>query len=202
MKKKKTRPRKNPFSGTSLSTNVFGRPVILDRDGNLLHTYPLPPKPKPETVEEAYTAMVEAGEAPLSLRTAPRKIRNTNRANVQLDFVTSPKDRQILVDRVISQREANRKYCPHLRPDGKPNIKWHEQSNHIVTGVCGICFSPFDTRNPEDEKLFLADPKADINMGRAGQHAQLHDRPFLPEFEVRPPNFLQKIWLWVEKRIQ
>ena len=66
------------------------------------------------------------------------------------------------------KRVATKRQCRHMRTqaglngeltfiEGKYNIKWHEHSNGIVTGVCGTCFSQFDTRNPEDRKLAAAD---------------------------------------------
>lgn len=87
--------------------------------------------------------------------------------------------RQELEDRrkmiAMDQREriARKKICPHVRENGTMNIKWQEHSNSIIKGVCGTCFSEFDTRNPDDLKLLRADLKSQKNMGRAGQHARV-----------------------------
>lgn len=72
----------------------------------------------------------------------------------------------------LRQKEETKKACPHIREDGRLNIKWHEHSNGVTLGVCGQCFSQFDTRNPEDMKLLRQDPKAIRNMGRSGSHAR------------------------------
>jgi hypothetical protein len=60
--------------------------------------------------------------------------------------------------------------CPHIRDNGTPNIKWMEHSNGITKGVCGGCFSEFDTRDKEDLALLRRDLKSIKNMGRAGSH--------------------------------
>jgi len=49
----------------------------------------------------------------------------------------------------------------------KLNIKWMEHSNGIILGVCGTCFSQFDSRNPEDLKWLLKDSPAQRQMGKA-----------------------------------
>jgi hypothetical protein len=67
---------------------------------------------------------------------------------------------------------ATKKRCPHIRENGTPNIKWMEHSNGITKGVCGQCFSEFDTRNPADLDILRRDLKSIKNMGRAGSHAR------------------------------
>lgn len=70
------------------------------------------------------------------------------------------------------ERVTRKKICPHMRENGTFNIKWQEHSNGITLGVCGTCFSQFDTRIPDDLGLLRRDLKAIKNMGRAGQHAR------------------------------
>lgn len=83
------------------------------------------------------------------------------------------KDRKMLVDQTMRERQAAKKMCPHINEGGKLNIKWHQHSNGIILGVCGSCKSEFDaTRNREDALLFRQDPKAARNMARAGEHAR------------------------------
>lgn len=73
----------------------------------------------------------------------------------------------------LAQRQYLKTNCSHLREiDNTSNIKWMEHSNGIVKGVCGNCFSEFDTRNPADFALIRGDAKASRNMGRAGQHSK------------------------------
>lgn len=81
-------------------------------------------------------------------------------------------ERKAEIERRLKQREDTKKYCPHLREDLKSNIQWHEHSNHIIKGVCGLCCSEFDARIPEDRQLLLKDQFAIKNMARAGSHAQ------------------------------
>lgn len=82
------------------------------------------------------------------------------------------------VAHTMAVKVATKKQCPHTRINSdaagnnsfdpeKLNIKWMEHSNGIVKGVCGTCFSEFDTRNAEDRKLLQRDGKAITNMGRA-----------------------------------
>lgn len=78
--------------------------------------------------------------------------------------------RQIETDQRI--KIATKKICPHKRENGTYNIKWQEHSNGITLGVCGQCFSQFDTRNPEDLRILREDLKSIKNMGRAGGHAR------------------------------
>lgn len=83
------------------------------------------------------------------------------------------KDRKQLVDLEMNKRAYAKKACLHLNEGGKLNIKWMQHSNGIVLGVCGICQSQFDaTRNREDAKLLMQDPKSIKWMGRAGEHAK------------------------------
>ncbi len=72
----------------------------------------------------------------------------------------------------LRNRQHRKASCPHIRDNGTPNVKWMEHSNGITKGVCGGCFSEFDTRNPEDLKILRRDLKSIRNMGRAGQHAR------------------------------
>lgn len=81
-------------------------------------------------------------------------------------------ERRRAVELELRNRRARKASCPHIRDNGTPNIKWMEHSNGITKGVCGGCFSEFDTRNPEDLKLLRRDLKSIKNMGRAGQHAR------------------------------
>ena len=77
----------------------------------------------------------------------------------------------------MRRRAATKAQCPHTRTDSdmngnlmfseKLNIKWQEHSNGIIKGVCGTCFSEFDTRNASDLRLLQRDGKALKNMGRA-----------------------------------
>ena len=82
------------------------------------------------------------------------------------------KERQEQIAREQRIKIATKKICPHKRENGTWNIKWHEHSNGITLGMCGECFSQFDTRNPEDLALLRQDLKAIKNMGRAGTHAR------------------------------
>ena len=70
------------------------------------------------------------------------------------------------------ERILRKKICPHQRENGTYNIKWMEHSGGITKGVCGTCFSEFDTRNAGDLELLRHDLKAIKNMGRAGGHAR------------------------------
>ena len=78
----------------------------------------------------------------------------------------------------ILQRTETKKQCLHRRTnnDGtfgeKLNIKWQEHSGGIVLGVCGTCFSQFDSRNPEDLKWLRMDGVAIKNMGRARENSR------------------------------
>jgi len=78
------------------------------------------------------------------------------------------------------RRVATKAQCPHRRVnddgtfhDTKMNIKWQEHSNGIILGVCGVCFSQFDARNPKDMALLRADGVAIKNMGRARENTRL-----------------------------
>ena len=81
------------------------------------------------------------------------------------------KERQAEIKRTAAIRVATKKGCPHVRDNGTSNIKWMEHSNNIVKGVCGSCFSEFDSRSAADVELVRRDPKSVKGMGRAGQHA-------------------------------
>ena len=75
------------------------------------------------------------------------------------------------VEIALAQKRYLRENCSHLREiDNTSNIKWMQHSNGIIKGVCGSCFSEFDTRNPNDFALIRGDAKAARNMGKAGQH--------------------------------
>lgn len=80
-------------------------------------------------------------------------------------------DRQRQIQKEFQDRINKKKNCPHVRENLTSNIKWQQHSNGIVKGVCGNCFSEFDTRNPEDRILLQRDPKGIKMMGRAGAHA-------------------------------
>jgi hypothetical protein len=82
-------------------------------------------------------------------------------------------DRQKMIQADQRERIARKKICPHVRENGTGNIKWMSHSNNIILGVCGSCFSQFDTRNPGDLALLRADLKSQKNMGRAGEHARI-----------------------------
>ena len=81
-------------------------------------------------------------------------------------------ERLASMKKTLQDREDRKKYCTHRREDGKYNVKWQEHSNSITKGVCGNCFSEFDTRNAEDLMILRLDPTSIKNMGRAGQHAR------------------------------
>jgi hypothetical protein len=80
----------------------------------------------------------------------------------------------------LRKRILTKAQCPHTRTESdmngnltfgeKLNIKWQEHSNGIIKGVCGTCFSEFDTRNPADLRLLQRDGKAVKNMGKARQN--------------------------------
>jgi hypothetical protein len=78
----------------------------------------------------------------------------------------------------ILQRTETKRQCLHRRTnnDGtfgeKLNIKWQEHSGGIVLGVCGTCFSQFDSRNPDDLKWLRQDGVAIKNMGRARENSR------------------------------
>ena len=82
------------------------------------------------------------------------------------------------VEQTMRVKIATKAQCPHLRTnsDGsyadKLNIKWMEHSNGIIKGVCGTCFSEFDTRNPKDVEFLRRDGKAMKNMGRARENTR------------------------------
>jgi hypothetical protein len=80
-------------------------------------------------------------------------------------------DRRKQIQMEQEERILRKKICPHQRENGTYNIKWMAHSNGITKGVCGTCFSEFDTRNPSDLELLRHDLKSIRNMGRAGQHA-------------------------------
>jgi hypothetical protein len=81
-------------------------------------------------------------------------------------------ERRKQIERDQRIKIATKRICPHRRENGTLNVKWHEHSNGITKGMCGECFSEFDTRNPEDLALLRQDLKAIKNMGRAGGHAR------------------------------
>lgn len=84
------------------------------------------------------------------------------------------------IQNVMRERVARKAQCPHTRTDSdmdgnlsfseKLNIKWMEHSNGIIKGVCGTCYSEFDTRNPSDLRLLQRDGKSMKNMGRAREN--------------------------------
>lgn len=82
-------------------------------------------------------------------------------------------DRRKMIQADQRERIARKRICPHLRENETMNIKWQEHSNNIIKGVCGTCFSEFDTRNPADLAILRRDLKSQKNMGRAGQHARI-----------------------------
>lgn len=81
-------------------------------------------------------------------------------------------ERRKMIENEMAERVARKRICPHVRENGTPNIKWAQHSNGITLGVCGTCFSQFDTRNPDDLRLLRADLKSIKNMARAGDHAR------------------------------
>ena len=81
-------------------------------------------------------------------------------------------DRRKQIQMEQQERILRKKICPHQRENGTYNIKWITHSNGITNGVCGTCFSQFDTRNQADLELLSHDLKAIRNMGRAGGHAR------------------------------
>ena len=76
------------------------------------------------------------------------------------------------------QRTETKRQCLHRRTnnDGtfgeKLNIKWQEHSGGIILGVCGTCFSQFDSRVPDDLKWLRMDGVAIKNMGRARENSR------------------------------
>jgi hypothetical protein len=70
-------------------------------------------------------------------------------------------------------RDDRKRSCPHRRTNSDGsfqenlNIKWMRHSNDIITGVCGTCFSPFDTRDPQDLQWFLKDTRGQKWMAKA-----------------------------------
>jgi hypothetical protein len=80
-------------------------------------------------------------------------------------------ERRAEIKRTMAIRIATKSGCPHIRDNGTSNIKWMQHSNNIVKGVCGSCFSEFDSRNKADMDLLRHDPKSIKSMGRAGNHA-------------------------------
>jgi hypothetical protein len=81
-------------------------------------------------------------------------------------------ERRRMVEMEARRKAATKRVCPHQRENGTSNIKWHEHSNGITKGVCGTCFSEFDTSNVNDLKLLRQDLKSIKQMGRAGAHAR------------------------------
>lgn len=82
------------------------------------------------------------------------------------------KERKMMIDRELRNRQSRRLGCPHVRDNGTDNIKWMEHSNGITKGVCGTCQAEFDTRNKDDYALLRRNIKAIRNMGRCGSHAR------------------------------
>jgi hypothetical protein len=80
-------------------------------------------------------------------------------------------ERRAEIKRTQAIRIATKSGCPHIRDNGTSNIKWMQHSNNIVKGVCGSCFSEFDSRNQADMSKLRQDPKSIKSMGRAGNHA-------------------------------
>lgn len=106
------------------------------------------------------------------------------------------KERAELVRRELENRRLRKLVCKHHYEgnhygSGSVSIAWHQHSQGIISGVCKICLSQFDTRNPEDKKLY--DSPANLsnirNMGRAGNHAQVPPPPAPPKL-----NWWQKTW--------
>ena len=83
-------------------------------------------------------------------------------------------EKRVAVEIELRNRRARKAGCPHIRDNGTSNIKWMQHSNNITKGVCGSCFSEFDTRNQDDLKILRRDLKSIKNMGRAGEHARLN----------------------------
>ena len=87
-------------------------------------------------------------------------------------------EREKEVAQTMRIKIATKAQCPHLRTnsDGsygdKLNIKWMEHSQGIIKGVCGTCFSEFDTRNPKDAEFLRRDGKSMKNMGRARENTR------------------------------
>lgn len=134
------------------------------------------PKPLPRTVEEAWDAMKAAKELPQCYRSAsvpPAKLSGATYCNVQQSDGKIPSTESFLKERVNRKKE-----CSHRRDNGTLNIKWMEHSHFQILGVCGQCFSQFDTRNPADNLFFQEDIKAQRNMGHAGMHCQFSPPTF------------------------
>jgi len=170
-----------------------------------LEPYTVLVPPKPQTVEDAWDAMKAAGELPRRYRVAEpiAEISEANQQTHELFFADPPKDGLTAGQRELKRRALTKKTCLHERTNsdgdwtGNLNIKWHEHSNHIINGVCGTCFSPFDTRDTADNEWFLKDPRAAKTMGRAGEHAV---SIFAPVAETPPPSTRwQKFVVWAKK---
>jgi len=148
----------------------------------------------PRTVGEAWDAMKAANELPRMYKVAwPVEDSKPEPIRSEIDN-SKPVASEVILRRIQQIKET----CPHTKTSqdaqgnayftSKLNIKWHEHSNGIVMGVCGTCFSQFDTRSLEDADWLQKDPKAKEYMGRAGKHAV---GP--PAVEIAPT---KKLTLW------
>lgn len=94
----------------------------------------------------------------------------------QKRMAAEEKRKQVAI--TILQRTETKKQCLHRRTnnDGtfgeKMNIKWQEHSGGVILGVCGTCFSQFDSRNSDDLKWLRLDGVAIKNMGRARENSR------------------------------
>lgn len=144
---------------------------------------------RPQTVDEAWDAMKAAGELPYLYKSAnaPTIYHKEKPASTPNKTPMLPSTEDFLQERI-----DRKKKCNHRRyPDNSLNIKWMEHSNHIILGVCGQCFSQFDTREPQDNDFFLEDIKARRNAGKAGSHAVA--KPAEPIQIIEPP---KKLSIW------
>jgi len=119
-----------------------------------------------DVTQQLADSQKQLGEAILESRKPyvdPRVLEQKRRDN---------EERKRIIEAQMREKIARKKVCPHIRDNGTPNIKWHQHSNNITLGVCGTCFSEFDTRNPDDLKLLRQDLKSVKNMARAGDHAR------------------------------
>jgi len=146
------------------------------------------PSPKPQTVADAWDAMKEANELPANyqgmtenpFRKAPVTEPETTEISLDGVVIEGKKEAQ---EKVFYTRILNKESCPHKRNNGSSHISWMGHSNKIIKGVCGSCFSPFDTRDAKDLLLFLSDPRAARTMGIAGTY---NDRPDAALWAVDP----------------
>lgn len=87
------------------------------------------------------------------------------------------------MQQILKHRALTKETCLHLRTndDGtwsdRSNVKWMEHSGGIIMGVCGTCFSQFDTRDPGDRIIFNLLYAYDPSVKDMGKARGTYTRP-------------------------